>query len=73
MYVTLSVIVVGTFFVFIDLIPLYRREEWVSFFLYGSMLLLALIIAFLLDQRIDLPSPADPIKNIVALITGQTE
>lgn len=70
MYVTLSVFIVGAIFVIIDLIPLYQKEEWVSFFLYGSFLAIALIAAVLLDLKVELPSPADPIRNIVTFIFG---
>lgn len=70
MFVTLNVIIVSVIFVIIDLIPLYRKEEWVSFFMYGTILAFAIVIAVLMDLRIDVPSPSEPIKSIVMFFLG---
>lgn len=70
MLITLSLIVVSFIFVIIDLIPLYQKEEWVSFFLYSAILVVALITAILLDFKVEIPSPTEPIKKIVTFIFG---
>jgi hypothetical protein len=66
----LSVILVGFIFAIIDLVPLYKEEQWVSFFLYVTLLGIALIIGILLDFKVVIPSPAEPIKKIVSFIFG---
>lgn len=70
MLTTVSVVIVGFIFVIIDLIPLYQNEEWGSFFLSGSLFASALIIAVLIDLKVEIPSPAEPIKKIVTFIIG---
>lgn len=70
MLTTLLVVIIGFIFIIIDLIPLYQNEEWVSFFLYGSLIVIALTTAVLLDLRIDIPSPTQPIGKIVTFIFG---
>lgn len=52
MIAVLSVIFLSIIFVIIDLIPLYQNEEWVSFFLSVSLLVVALILAVLIELKI---------------------
>lgn len=67
---TLNVLIIGLIFVKLDFIPLYQKEEWVSFFLNCSLLALAIIIAVLLDFNVEIPNPSDYIKKIITFIYG---
>lgn len=58
MIAVLSVIFLSIIFVIIDLIPLYQNEEWVSFFLSVSLLVVALILAVLIELKIEIPIPS---------------
>lgn len=70
MIAVLSVIFLSIIFVIIDLIPLYQNEEWVSFFLSVSLLVVALILAVLIELKIEIPIPSDYIERIVTFIFG---
>lgn len=65
---TLSVVITVFIFVTIDLIPQYKNEEWVSFFLSGSLFLTALIIAVFMDLDVEIPTTTEPIRKIVTFI-----
>ncbi len=67
---TLSVVITVFIFVTIDLIPQYKNEEWVSFFLSGSLFLTALIIAVFMDLDVEIPTTTEPIRKIVTFIFG---
>lgn len=67
---TLSVVILVFLFIIIDLIPQYQNEEWTSFFLSGSLLVLALITAVLMDLEVKIPTTTEPIKKIVTFIFG---
>ena len=67
---TLSVVISVFIFVTIDLIPQYKNEEWVSFFLSGSLFLTALIIAVFMDLDVEIPTTTEPIRKIVTFIFG---
>lgn len=67
---TLSVVILVFLFIIIDLIPQYQNEEWTSFFLSGSLLVLALITAVLMDLEVKIPTTTEPIKKIVIFIFG---
>jgi len=73
MYVTISVIFLSVIFVIIDLIPLYRKEEWSAFFLYGTLLVLSMVLAVLMDMRVEMPNPTEPLKKIVEFFIGPVE
>jgi hypothetical protein len=70
MIAVLSVIFLSIIFVIIDLIPLYQNEEWVSFFLSVSLLVVALILAVLIELKIEIPIPSDYIERVVTFIFG---
>lgn len=70
MYVTFSILIIGSMFVIMDLIPLYRNEEWAGFFLSGTLLLFSLILGLIMDLRVEVPSPADVMQKIITFIIG---
>lgn len=70
MLVTVIFVIVGFIFGAIDLVPLYKNEQWVSFFLYITLLATGLVIAVLWDFGVAIPSPAEPIKKAVEFILG---
>jgi putative effector of murein hydrolase len=57
-------------FIFIDLIPLYKEKKWMSFWVYATVLGIVFVIALLLAFNIKIPSPADPLKEIIVVIWG---
>jgi len=70
MYNVPSVIIIGSIFIIIDLIPIYKNEEWMNFFLSASLLVVALILAVLMDLKIEIPNPSDYIEKIVTFVFG---
>jgi hypothetical protein len=70
MITTLNVVIIGLVFVIIDLIPMYQNKEWMTFFLSASLLVVALILAVLMDLKIKIPNPSDYIEKIVTFIFG---
>ncbi len=70
MYNALSVVVIGSIFIIIELIPIYKNEEWMTFFLSVSLLVVALILAVLMDLKIEIPNPSDYIEKIVTFVFG---
>ncbi|NLB79749.1 MAG: hypothetical protein GX796_13180 [Clostridiaceae bacterium] len=67
---TFSTVILVFLFVIIDLIPQYQNEEWTSFFLSGSLLVIALIMAVLMDLKVEIPTTTEPIKKVVTFIFG---
>ncbi len=70
MIYTLSVVILVFVFVIIDVVPKYKKKEWVSFFLCVSLLVISITIAVLMDLNVEIPSPSEPIKKVVKLIFG---
>lgn len=70
MYNALSVVIIGSIFIIIELIPIYKNEEWMTFFLSASLLVVALILAVLMDLKIEIPNPSDYIEKIVTFVFG---
>lgn len=69
----MSILIISPLFVIIDLIPLYRKKEWAGFFLFGIMLVFSIVLAVIMDLRVDVPSPAEPIKRIITFIVGPVD
>lgn len=57
-------------FIFIDLVPLYKQQQWMSFWVYTIFMAIALALAVMIELKIDIPSPAVPIKNFVTALFG---
>ena len=70
MLITLSFIIIVSVFATQDIKPLYKNEEWVSFFLYIALLSFGLIIAVLSDLKVPIPNPVDPIQKAIEFIFG---
>ncbi len=58
------------FFVFIELVPLYQEQQWMSFWVYTILLIVVFFLAILIDMKVEIPSPADPIKKLISAIWG---
>lgn len=56
------------FFVFVDLIPIYRSGKYKLFSVYTLMLTVSYVIRVLISIGIKIPSPVEPIKEIVISI-----
>ncbi len=65
-----SSLIICTALILIDLIPLYKQQEWKAFFIYSFLLGVILVIAVLVDFNIEVPSPSKPTKNIISFIFG---
>jgi hypothetical protein len=59
------------YYIFTDLIPLYRDKKIKLFWFNTSLFLISYIISILIVLNVALPTPAVPIKNIVTAILGQ--
>lgn len=65
------IIICTAFYIFLiifELIPIYRNKEWKLFWIYSIILLITYIVSVAYSLDIKLPSPADPIKNLVTFI-----
>lgn len=67
------VIVICVVLIMIDVIPLYQNQQWLSFFVYISLLVIAVVISILLDRSFNVPSPADFIEKIIIFVWGLKE
>ncbi|NLM74515.1 MAG: hypothetical protein GX187_00260 [Clostridiaceae bacterium] len=65
-----SSLVIITALIIIDLIPIYRDQQWKAFFVYCFFLTIFLILAVLMEYNVKIPSPAEPIRSIVSFIFG---
>lgn len=68
MILVLSVAIVCTIFIFLDLIPLFREKKWLEGWIYISAIAFVLILSLLIALGIDIPSPVIPIKKAVSAI-----
>lgn len=55
-----------------EIIPLYKDKNKYKMFFYLFLSTFSMIITILLSLGVELPSPADPIKNIVISIFGKS-
>lgn len=70
MPISVTVIFLSIIFILIDIVPLYREQQWKIFFLYAALLGVTITLSLLMDFDIDIPSPADPLKKIISVIWG---
>lgn len=56
------------FFIFVDLIPIYKSKNHKLFLVYATMLVISYTIRVLISIDIKIPSPANPIKKAVISI-----
>lgn len=70
MILGITMIIVCTFFLLVDLVPIYRNKQWWTFWVYSTMLALVGLLTILIALGIRIPSPADPLKKIVFAIWG---
>lgn len=67
----IATVIICAALVLIDLVPLYRRQEWKTFFVYSFIIVIILVLAVLSDYNIVIPSPSKLTKDIVSFIFGQ--
>lgn len=65
---SLVTILVLIIFIVIDLVPLYREKQWMSFWLYTVMTIIILILSTMMAFNIKIPSPSGPLKKIITAI-----
>lgn len=59
-----------TFFILLDLIPIYQNKLWKLFWVYSAMMVFLYVLTIFIALDIKLPSPATPLKNAVTTIFG---
>lgn len=57
-------------FIVFELIPIYKDKDKKLFWTYGIITISTYIVHVLLIVGIKIPSPADPIKNLIISIFG---
>ena len=57
-------------FLLFDLVPLIHQKKWKVIWLYCIMIATAYTIHLLYELGVDVPSPSEPIKNLVLFILG---
>lgn len=58
------------YYIFTDLMPVYKYEKPNVFWIYVSMLAVSYLIHLLIVLDVKLPSPATPIKILVEMISN---
>ena len=71
--ILISTIVVSVFLILIDLVTLYKEQQWKAFFVYSIFLCLYITLAFLMEFNIDVSSLSDISRKIILFILGSTE
>lgn len=66
----ISVILIGSFLILVDLVPLYKRQEWKTFFVYSFILAVILALAVVSDYNIEIPNPTKLTEKIASFIFG---
>ncbi|NLM72665.1 MAG: hypothetical protein GX184_01340 [Clostridiaceae bacterium] len=66
----ISTIIISAALILIDLVPLYKQQEWKIFFIYSFFLLFIVVLGLLADFNVEIPSPSKPTKDLVSLIFG---
>lgn len=66
----ISAIIISAALILIDLVPLYKQQEWKIFFIYSFFLLFIVVLGLLADFNVEIPSPSKPTKDLVSLIFG---
>lgn len=70
MILVLSVTIVCTVFIWLDLIPVFREKKWRECWVYIVIIALVYVSTLLIASGVKIPSPAGPIKKIVSAIWG---
>ncbi len=70
MITLIAVFLLIVIFIFIDLVPLYQEQQWMSFWIYTIFLSVVLIFSLLSYLEVNIPSPAGPIKSLISAILG---
>ncbi|HBR01068.1 MAG TPA: hypothetical protein DD738_00475 [Ruminiclostridium sp.] len=71
MILLLTVIAISTIYIFIDLVPLYKKQKWTGFFVYSVLLLFCILIALLMALNIKIPNLIEPIQKLITAIRGE--
>lgn len=66
----IMVIIICVGMIIVDVIPLYKNQQWLSFFVYLGLLTVAIVVAITMDVCFQMPCPADWFKKIIILIWG---
>lgn len=62
---------VYTFFILIDVIPIVKNKKWKVLVIYSALICTAYTFSVLTELGIKIPSPANPLKQIVTSIVGR--
>lgn len=54
-----------------EFVPLYKQKQWRDFWVNAGLGIFSLTIAILLSLDVKIPSPADPIKEIITFVFGK--
>ncbi len=65
------VILVYCIYAYIHLVPMYKNEAGRDFWVNLTITILSFIVAILLSLDVELPSPANFIKNSITAILGK--
>jgi hypothetical protein len=60
-----------TILVIYEFVPLYKQKQWKDLWVNAGLGLFSLCIAVLLCFDIKIPSPADPIKDVITSVFGK--
>ncbi|NLD46363.1 MAG: hypothetical protein GX660_04080 [Clostridiaceae bacterium] len=54
-----------------EFVPLYSKKQWRDFWVNIGVGLFSMVIAVMLSLNVKIPSPADPIKEIITFMFGK--
>ena len=58
------------FYIFVDLVPVYKKRQLLLFWVYTLMMTLVLVLTMLISSGARIPSPAVPLERMVSKIFG---
>lgn len=64
----ISISLVCTLFILIDLVAIYKNKQWWTFWVYSTILAIVYVLTLFIAAGIKIPSPAIPLKKIISTI-----
>ena len=57
-------------FIFVDLIPLFKKKDWMPFWIYTVILTVAFALTVAFSFNVKIPSPSYPIEVFIKYLVG---
>ena len=67
----LLIIILYTAMAFYEFIPLYKEKQWKGLRVNAILFSISFVVAILLDFKVNIPSPARPIQDLIISVFGK--